>query len=136
MTWLLVYEIIYIVVLVLVCLRIIYDTRSNTKTLAYLLLVIFLPLIGIFFYFSFGINYRKRKMYTKKLVLNDIMAKELREYILQSSQQIFEKNTAAVQPFRELARMLIKDSMSALTGNNTVKLLVNGEEKFPEVLEA
>ena len=136
MTWLLVYEIIYIVVLVLVCLRIMYDTRSNTKTLAYLLLVIFLPLIGIFFYFSFGINYRKRKMYTKKLVLNDIMAKELREYILQSSQQIFEKNTAAVQPFRELARMLIKDSMSALTGNNTVKLLVNGEEKFPEVLQA
>src|SRR5689334_23089412 len=116
MNWLLVYEIVYIVVLVLVCLRIIYDTRSNTKTLAYLLLVIFLPLIGIFFYFSFGINYRKRKMYSKKLVLNDAMAKDLSGYILQYSKQTLEENTVAVQTFRELARMLVKDSMSALTG--------------------
>ena len=32
--------------------------------------------------------------------------------------------------------MLIKDSMSPLTANNKVKLLVNGELKFPDVLEA
>lgn len=32
--------------------------------------------------------------------------------------------------------MLMNDSMSPLTGNNTLKLLVNGEKKFPEVLSA
>ena len=32
--------------------------------------------------------------------------------------------------------MLLRDSMSPLTANNSVKLLVNGENKFPEVLKA
>ena len=73
MNWLLIAEIIYFVILVLVCLRIVYDTRSTTKTLAYLLLAIFVPFGGMLFYFSFGINYRKRKMYSKKLIADDSM---------------------------------------------------------------
>src|SRR6266498_132520 len=90
MNWLLVYEIIYIVVLVLVCLRIIYDTSTSTKALAYLLLVIFLPFAGIIFYFSFGVNHRIRKMYSKKLIRDDELAKKLNEEILQYSKHNFE----------------------------------------------
>lgn len=136
MNWLLIYEIVYVLILVLVCLRIIYDTRNNTKTLAYLLLVIFLPVAGIFFYFSVGINYRKRKMYSKKLIEDDDLARKLREDILQHSKQTLEEGNVSVQFNRELAFMLVKDSMSPLTANNSVKLLVNGENKFPEVLKA
>ena len=68
MNWILILEIIYILFLIAVSLRIIYDTQTVTKTLAYLLLVIFLPLLGIFIYFSFGINYRKNKLYSKKII--------------------------------------------------------------------
>ena len=32
--------------------------------------------------------------------------------------------------------MLIKDLHSPLTRNNTLKLLLNGEEKFPELISA
>ncbi len=32
--------------------------------------------------------------------------------------------------------MLLKETLSPLTANNSVKLLVNGENKFPEVLKA
>jgi len=119
-----------------VCLRIVYDTRNNTKTLAYLLLVTFLPIIGIIFYFSFGINYRKRKMYSKKLLNDDNLAKKLKADIFQYSKNTFEQNNEAVKKSRELALMLLRDSTSPLTANNSVKLLVNGENKFPEVLKA
>ena len=68
--WILIGEILYLVVLMIVCLRVIYDTRSSTKTLAYLLLIIFIPIVGIFIYFSFGVNYRRKKMYSKKLLLD------------------------------------------------------------------
>ena len=54
-------SIVYIIALVLICLRIIYDTRSNAKALAYLMLVIFVPVLGMFLYFSVGINHRKHK---------------------------------------------------------------------------
>jgi cardiolipin synthase len=134
MNWLLVLEVIYLILLVLVCLRIIYDTRSTTKTLAYLLLAIFVPVAGMLFYFSFGINYRKRKMYTKKLVADDDMSAKLKENIYQYSKRIFDQSSADVQSSRELAVMLVKDSQSPLTSGNEVKLLINGEQKFPEVL--
>src|SRR3954469_19964336 len=136
MNWLLIYEIAYMVVLILVCLRIIYDTRSTTKTLAYLLFAIFVPFGGMLFYFLFGINYRNKKMYSKKLFQNEDLAKKLKEDLYHYSKQTFTESDAAVQSNRELAYMLIKDTNSPLTANNSVKILVNGENKFPEVLEA
>ena len=136
MNWLLAYEIVYVMVVILVCLRIIYDTRSNIKTLAYLLLVIFLPFIGIAFYFSFGINYRKHKMYSKKLYRNSVLADKLTQAIFESSKEAFENSSPAVQSNKELAVLLLADSHSALTPGNAVKLLVNGEQKFPEVMQA
>ncbi len=136
MNWLLVYEIVYTVILILVCLRIIYDTGSTTKTLAYLLFAVFVPVAGIIFYFFFGINYRNRKMYSKKLMDNDDMARKLREDLYNYSKETFNKADASVQTNRELAYMLVKESWSPLTSNNAVKILLNGENKFPEVLEA
>lgn len=134
MTWLLLSEIVYVVILILVCLRIIYDTRSHVKTLAYLLLVIFVPFLGIFFYFSFGINYQKRKIYTKKLVQDKDLSKKLQNEILQYSKDILAQSPE-LQSAKELAVLLFRDIKSPLTGNNKVKVLINGENKFPEVIE-
>jgi len=136
MDWLLIYEIVYILIAILVCLRIVYDTRNNTKTLAYLLLVVFLPIAGIIFYFSFGINYRKRKMYSKKLIEDESLAKKMAEEIFKYSKTTFEESREDISQNRELMLMLLRDSMSPLTANNAVKLLINGENKFPEVLQA
>ena len=136
MTWLLLSEIIYIAIVVMVALRIIYDTRSHVKTLAYLLLVIFVPVFGIFFYFSFGINYQKRKIYTKKLIEDEHLRAKLYNDMLQSSKDILAQSSPEVQSSRELAVLLFRDIKSPLTGNNKVRVLNNGENKFPAVLEA
>ena len=136
MNWALIYQITYLLVLILVCLRIIYDTRSNTKSLAYLLFAIFVPFAGIAFYFTFGINYRNRKMYSKKLIENTELASKLRDKIFQYSKQTFNLSDATVQSNEELATMLLNDNMSPLTSDNAVKLMVNGENKFPDVLKA
>jgi cardiolipin synthase len=136
MNWLLIGEIAYVIILILVCLRIIYDTRSTTKSLAYLLFAVFVPFFGMIFYFSFGINYRHRKMYSKKLYENDDLAAKFQQRMLQYSAQTFQQNHAAIIGNKELAFMVLKDSMSPLTAKNAVKLLINGEQKFPEVLQA
>src|SRR5690606_3943104 len=122
--------------MIMVCVRIIFDTRSVSKTLAYLLFVFFLPVIGIVFYFSFGINYRKRKMYSKKLLLDDTLRARLKNDIFRYSQSILYAAEPGIQYNRELAVLLLKDIVSPLTANNDVKILVNGENKFPEVLQA
>jgi len=136
MNWILLIEIIYISVLVLVCLRIIYDTRSVTKTMAYLLFVIFFPVIGMVFYFSFGINYRKRKMYNSKLLADEQLLGALRDYISPYTDETLRRSSGVLQHNRELASFLTRDLHSQLTGHNQVKVLLNGEEKFPEMLKA
>lgn len=136
MSWIVIADIAYIIILVLVCLRIIYDTTSTNKTLAYLLLVIFIPVLGMLFYFSFGINYRKRRVYTKKLIEDDTLRNEvIREVIMQTERNLAD-NTNIIGDAKSLVRLLLKDSISPLTTGNALTLLLNGEEKFPEVLRA
>ena len=66
MNWIFIIAIFYTLLLIIVCLRIIYESRSATKTMAYLLLALFIPVAGIIFYILFGINYWKMKLYNKK----------------------------------------------------------------------
>ena len=135
MNWTTITALIYLLILIVVCLRIIYETKSTTKSMAYLLLAIFLPVAGIIFYVTFGVNYWKIKLYNKKQVEDS----ELWEALKKEAGVFTEKNTAgdlATANNKELANMLVKESHSPLTRNNRVTLLINGEEKFPEVISA
>lgn len=136
MNWFLAAEIGYVIILAITCIRIIYDTRSTTKSMAYLLFAIFVPVGGIIFYFSFGINYRKRKIYGKKEISDSVILKELEKATTAYTKDALNHAGNIVQEYKELARLLVKDQQSPFTRHNKVKLLLNGEEKFPEVLEA
>ncbi|GAB3365224.1 cardiolipin synthase [Arachidicoccus ginsenosidivorans] len=136
MDWILIWEIVYTVLLVLVCLKAIYDTGSNTKALAYVLAIIFLPFAGMVFYFVFGTNYRKRKIYSRKLLADDHQSKRLEAAIERKSLSLIAGGNEVVQVHRGIARLLLKENTSPLTGGNKVELLINGELKFPMVLEA
>ena len=136
MNWIFIASGIYIILFILVCLRIIFETRSTNKTLAYLLFSFFIPIIGMFFYITFGINYWRKKRYNKKSVTD----KEILDLIADNSEPYkassLHRSDDAVQQNAELATMLLKDLGSPITAGNKVTLLVNGEEKFPNLLDA
>ena len=68
MNWLLLYEIVYMIIRYPVFAYVLFMIhRTTTKTLAYLLFVIFLPFAGIFFYFLLELITARTKMYSKKL---------------------------------------------------------------------
>jgi len=131
-----IFDIVYVIVLVLVCLRIIFETRSSSKTLAYLLLAIFFPFGGMLFYFVFGVNYRKRIIYTKKLVHDEAQLIELNKRTISLSARNLKKNALEVGDGQSLVNLLMNDSLSPLASGNAVRLLINGEGKFPEVIKA
>lgn len=51
MNWILIAQIAYTLLMILVVLRVLYDTRSSTKALAYILFIVFVPIVGVIFYF-------------------------------------------------------------------------------------
>lgn len=135
MNWVLVFEIVYILLVILVCARVIYDTQSTTKTLAYLLAVIFLPFVGMIIYFSIGINYRKRKIYSKKIFNNPELETKMRSHIMALSKYIFSEANPSLKKFHKLSTLILSQTPSPITNGNEVSLLLNGENKFPAVIE-
>lgn len=126
----------YIGIVILVCLRVIYDTNHTSKTLSYLLLVIFVPIVGIIFYFSFGVNYRNRKIYSKKLFNNVKFERKLAIQLEKYTKQIIKNKGELLESNEKLVRLLFNEISSPLTNRNEVDLLLNGEIKFPEVYKA
>ncbi len=135
MNWFLLLQIFYILLVILVCLRVLYDTRSSTKALAYILFIIFVPIAGMIFYFSFGINYRKRKLYSKKIVEDEPLRKRMKSKMMAYSKSISDSGLVS-DSYQNLNEFTLRTGNSPLTANNKVKLLINGEEKFPELLKA
>ena len=83
--------IIYVAILIIICLRIIYDTRSTTKTMAYLLFCIFIPVAGIIFYLVFGVNYWRKKLYNKKMSQDEKILAQLKKDISLYTEESLEQ---------------------------------------------
>tara|TARA_R110002012_G_scaffold321944_1_gene552610 strand:- start:55800 stop:57254 length:1455 start_codon:yes stop_codon:yes gene_type:complete len=135
MSWILAAQITYILVILVIIFRVLLDTRSSTKALAYILFIIFVPFVGVFFYFSFGINYRKRKIYSKKILLDEPLWKQITQKKEAYAQAIIQSGIIS-DHYEQLIAYIQNSGISPLTANNEIKLLMNGEEKFPELLGA
>lgn len=133
-TWLLLLEIAYILALLFTIIRIIYDTEVPAKTMGYLLLVVVVPLIGMIVYYAIGTNLRKRKLYQDKLIGDG----SLRRKLLDDARANTEREISGsplLQSCAKLVRLMQDQNLSPLTTDNEVGILVNGEHKFPKVLE-
>ncbi len=130
-------ELAYLLLLIFTCFRIVYDTKSVSKTLAYLLFAIFVPIVGILFYFSFGINYRIRKIYYKKLHIDEAFKQEMNTLLEAESLDEAIERSSDLQNSQRLIRLMAsaKSNRAFLLPNNAIRLLQNGEEKFPALLE-
>lgn len=134
--WLLVAETLYILFIIAVCLRIIYDTDSTSKTLAYLLITIFFPIGGTILYFSLGTNYRKRKLYSKKIFKDEQLMIGVKTRIFRDSARSWKSVAPELKKYKKLFSLLLNSNWSSLSTNNKVEILTNGEEKFQSVIAA
>lgn len=127
-------SLIYLLILIIVCVRIIINTITPSKGLAYLLLVISFPVVGIIFYLSIGLNYRKIKIYQKKIDIDEKAFPEIEERRLLYSKEILAKYKDQLSVFFPL--MNLSEDKSIISDNNDVQLLINGEEKFPAIINS
>jgi len=115
--------------------RIIRDTNNSSKTLAYILLVLLFPVGGSIIYFAFGINYRRRKMFSKNILANEALFARMEGRLLAESRRVLEEHHENIHGHEALITLLMNDARAVLSYNK-VELLINGEEKFPAVIEA
>lgn len=76
MNWKLFIKIAYYLFLIVISIKIIYDTNSSVIASAYILLIFIFPILGVLIYLSFGLNYRKSKIYDKELIVDGEQTKK------------------------------------------------------------
>ena len=112
------------------------ENRNPSKTLAYLLMFFAIPYLGILVYFVFGENYRKNKLYKKKWLTDEASAERFGNYMVRLSEEVLSEHMDTIEGNAQLVRLLVYDSKLPLSVNNCVRVLHNGEEKFPAVFKA
>ena len=124
----------YFFIVAAVCVFILLYNQTPSKALGYMLLVISFPVGGILIYFAVGLNYRKKEMYRKKLEIDELEFPKLEQRATTYTQTALLKNKDRIGDFYQLANYSRNKNLTSY--NNTAKLLVNGENKFPDVLES
>jgi len=114
--------------------RVIMNTQSTAKTLAYLLLIIVLPVLGIIIYFSFGMDTRHGKSNEKLQACYREVSSDFKEHLEDPAETLPADRREALGHFTEMYRFLRALEREKLTANS-FHLLRNGEQKFPEVLK-
>ncbi|MFZ5564830.1 MAG: cardiolipin synthase [Thermodesulfobacteriota bacterium] len=112
------------------------DNRETTSTLSWMLVFIFVPVLGLVAYFLFGRGMRKKTTRT--------LARQNLETRLQDSHEILvsqQKNEAEALHLRypspenrKLINLLYRNSDSILTRHNDLSVFFNGQEKFEVLL--
>jgi cardiolipin synthase len=120
---------------IVVSIRILLENRNPAKTTAYLMLIYFVPIIGLPVYYFFGINYRTKKRYATLPAETGAYLRKIRKSIIEQSNQLIAAQSNFLKTQVELSRLLLKEVNAGLTNQNNVELLFNGEQKFARLIE-
>ncbi|HCN54477.1 MAG TPA: cardiolipin synthase [Prevotella sp.] len=117
---------VYVLAVVATMLKVLMDNRQPAKTMAWILVLYFLPLLGIILYFFFGQNTRKERLISQRS-LDQLTKRSMLEFAEQEDLHIPESH-------RSLMKLFANQNMSLPFKDNEVTTFLNGYEFFPAFL--
>ena len=106
--------------------HVVLDNRQPAKTMAWALVIYFLPLIGVIAYIFFGLNTRKERQVSRRS-MDQLTKRSMLEF---ASQQ----GLALPATQRPVIDLFVNQSFSLPFNNNKVEALCSGYEFFPSLL--
>lgn len=128
-------SLLYLITVIFVCLLIIFENRAPEKTLSWVLVIALVPFIGILIYIFFGQNYRKRKIFSSKGVVDTDYLHMAAIKQIESLDARLEPKPDEIKSMRHLMMLMLNNEKSVLTDNNHISLLNNADETYSSMLE-
>ncbi len=122
--WGLVYGLLVIGVMI----RVLMDNRQPAKTMAWILVLWFLPLFGLILYIFFGQNTRKEKFISQSS-LDQLTKRSMTEFLEQRELRLPKSHQPLMQLFKN-------QNMALPFKNNEVEIFTDGYSFFPALLKA
>ena len=127
MNWNVILFSIYEVIVIMAIIHVILDNRQPAKTMAWALVIWFVPFVGIVFYLFFGINTRKER-YVSDRTMNMLTKRSMLEFAEQQNLRLPEKH-------KPLIDLFVNQNLSLPFKDNEVDVCMNGYEFFPMLLK-
>lgn len=128
------FGIIYLVTVLFIFVLIVQQKGDPLKTIAWSLVLLLIPIVGIMLYFYFGQNYRRQKIFNRK-GLSDM--ERMRDFshlqIQELPQKSFLKNPK-IKSKQHIITLLINNSKSLLSERNKLQIFSDGKEAFDYIL--
>ena len=126
---------IYLTTAIIVAISVILDNRDPAKTIAWVVVLFVLPILGLILYFVVGKNYRKEKIFSRKEHKDFERIQNLSDnqiIDLQKDKKFFENGK--VRSKLPIINLLLRNSKALLTKNNRVSILNNGNQTFDSII--
>ena len=119
-----------------VILMILLENKNPAKSIAYIMLLALVPVLGLVVYYFFGRDHRKQRIFNLKgAVDSPVMESFWTDHHVEFEKR-FDQTEKKFGDLIAPARLIFNQHQGFLTLNNDIKLLLNGESKFPEVLRS
>lgn len=123
-----IFLVLYVAVIVGIMLTVLMDNRQPAKTIAWVLVLLFVPVVGIVLYIFFGQNTRKMKLISGRS-LDQLSKRSMLEFVEQ-------RNLRMPEYFSSLVRLFTNQSLSLPFKDNAVEFYTDGYQFFPALLQA
>lgn len=121
-----IFLVIYVIAILATSITVLMDNRQPAKTMAWILVLCFVPVVGIVLYFFFGQNTRKEKMISQRS-LDELTKRSMLEFAEQ-------RNLRFPEAHKTLMQLYTNQSMALPFKDNKVDIYVNGYEFFSSLL--
>lgn len=128
MGWLNIIFILYQIIAIIAVIHVIMDNRQPAKTMAWVLVIWFVPVVGIVFYLFFGVNTRKERHVSERS-MNQLTKRSMLEFAEQQNLHLPEKH-------KPLIDLFINQNLSLPFKDNKMEAYTDGYQFFPALLAA
>lgn len=120
------FDIVYFGAIIGTIVVVVLDNRNPVKTMAWILILMFLPIVGLFFYFFFGRSQRRERVIGKKSY-DRLLKKPMAEYLAQDFSTLPEGYNRLIHLFRHTNQALPFEG-------NRVAIFTGGYSKLQALL--
>lgn len=123
-----IFLLIYIMVIVSIIVTILMDNRQPAKTMAWVMVLLFVPIAGIILYIFFGQNTRKMRFISQRS-LDQLSKRQMLEFVEQRELRMPDK-------FQSLVRLFTNQSLALPFKDNEAEFYTDGYQFFPALLQS
>lgn len=103
------------------------DNRQPAKTMAWVLVIIFVPVVGIVLYLFFGVNHRRERLVNQRQ-MDELTKRSMLSFVEQQNLRLPDTQ-------KQLIDLFVNQNLSLPFRSNRVDIMTDGYAYFPELLK-